>query len=140
MAALRLGMALASPALIQFFNKVKSPYNINVLTQEYALEALQSYAKLQERVAFLLQEREKLQASLLALPTVQAVYPTDANFILVKIQNAPKVYHALLQQGIVVRNRSNVILCQDCLRITVGTPKENKALMQALESYKESYK
>lgn len=135
MAALRLGMALASPALIQFFNKVKSPYNINVLTQAYALDALQHYAKLQERVAFIIQEREKLQASLLALPTVQAVYPTDANFILVKIQNAPQVYAYLLQKGIVVRNRSNVMLCQDCLRITVGTPEENGVLVKALQSY-----
>lgn len=132
MAALRVGMALASPDIIGLLNKVKAPYNLNVLTQSYLVEALNHYAILKEKVATLIQARENLCNELRTLPTVRHIYPSDANFILVKIQNASAIYQKLLEQGVVVRNRSQVMLCEDCLRITVGTPAENQKLLEAL--------
>jgi len=132
MAALRLGMAIASPAIIALLNKVKAPYNLNVLTQTYALEAMKHKNKLEEVVQNIIQERERLADKLASLPAVIQVFASDANFILVKIKNATEEYQKLLDKGIVVRNRSQVTLCTDCLRITVGKPNENDALIDAL--------
>lgn len=135
-AAMRLGMAFASKEIIALFNKTKPPYNISTLTQKAALDALESgYETMQKRVKILLQEREKLEKSLTKVPCVLKIYPTDANFILIKVTEADKIYAYLTQKGIVVRNRNMVALCEGCLRVTVGTVKENKLLLTALTNY-----
>lgn len=133
LAALRLGMAFAQPAIIDLLNKVKPPYNVNALTQEKALEALQQLETQQAMVASLIQGRMRLAEELYGHPLVQRIYPSDANFLLVKMVDAEGIYRALVDMGIIVRNRSKVILCEDCLRITVGTPEENLMLKEALD-------
>jgi histidinol-phosphate aminotransferase len=136
-AAMRLGMAFSSKPIIALFNKTKPPYNISSLTQKAALHVLENgYETMQKRVKIILQSREKLSKMLASLPIVQEIYPSDANFILVKVIDADKIYAYLTQKGIVVRNRNTTILCENCLRITVGTAIENKKLITALESYK----
>jgi histidinol-phosphate aminotransferase len=135
MAGLRLGMAFASAELIRLLNKIKPPYNINLLTQNAAIKALSKPEKLNQWVGILLAERQKLQEALQTLPYVERVYPSNANFLLVKMAKAREVYHYLLDQLIIVRDRSKVILCDDCLRITVGSSTENIALIKALENY-----
>ncbi|MFT3702308.1 MAG: histidinol-phosphate transaminase [Agriterribacter sp.] len=135
LAALRLGMAFASEEVIQVYNKVKPPYNIGQATQDIVLKALDNVADVNEMIKILVNERELLRKSLLEIKTVRIVYPSDANFLLVKIDDAKKVYDYLLTKGIVVRDRSNVQLCQDCLRITVGAPDENKTLVQSLKDF-----
>ena len=134
-AGIRLGMAFASEEIIKLFNKVKYPYNINRLTQEYALDLLDKYNQIQEWVGVLLKERDGLQQVLSQLSFVKHIYPTDANFLLVKVEDANATYQYLVERGIIVRNRNSVSLCQDCLRITVGTAQENKALIDALLNY-----
>ncbi len=135
-AAMRLGMAFASKEIIALFNKTKPPYNISTLTQKAALDALENgYETMQKRVKILLQEREKLEKSLTKVPCVLKTYPTDANFILIKVTEADKIYAYLTKKGIVVRNRNTVALCEGCLRVTVGTMKENKILIAALTNY-----
>lgn len=131
-AAIRLGMCFAHPAIVAVLNKIKYPYNINQLTQEKALEMLDNRAQVQAWVAELNQERAKMQQLLASLPTVEHIYPSDANFLLVRITHATAIYNQLVAQGIIVRNRSTVTLCGDCLRITIGTPQENQTLYQAL--------
>lgn len=133
LAGLRLGMAFASTAIIELMNKVKYPYNINTATQLLALEALNNLDWVNEHIAITVTEREKLQNDLLALAGTEAVYPSDANFLLVKIKNAEIVYQYLCNKGIIVRDRSKVELCEDCLRITIGTPDENTALLNCLK-------
>ena len=128
-AAVRLGMAFASPEIISILNKVKYPYNINRLTQEYALQMLENAENVNEWIKTLLQERTRLQERLSKLSCVEKIYPTDANFMLVKVSDANAVYNHLVEKGIIVRNRNNVSLCGNCLRITVGTPPENDALI-----------
>ena len=135
LAALRLGMAFASEELVQVLNKVKPPYNIGQATQDLVLKALDNVADVNEMIKILVNERELLKELLLEIKTVRVVYPSDANFLLVKIDHAKKVYDYLLTKGIVVRDRSNVQLCEDCLRITVGTPDENKALVNSLKDF-----
>ncbi|MCL1944043.1 MAG: histidinol-phosphate transaminase [Candidatus Azobacteroides sp.] len=135
MAAVRLGMAFAAKEIIAVLNKIKYPYNINMLTQEYVLKALDKHQDVKKRVKELLAEREKLAADLSLLKCVTKVYPSDANFILVKTVDADNIYRYLLNRGIVVRNRNNAALCSDCLRITVGTAAENKILIEALKNY-----
>jgi len=132
-AAIRLGMAFASEEIIQILNKIKYPYNINQLTQEYALSLLDKEDVMKEQLALILKERTSLECALRELPYVQKIYPTDANFILVKVNDATGIYNQLVQQGIIVRNRTNVALCYNCLRITVGTVEENTALLNALK-------
>lgn len=134
LAGLRLGMCLASPEIIQILNKIKYPYNVNTVTQQLVLEALQHSDKKDLWVNTILVEREKLKQALLKLNGVIMVHPSDANFLLVKMINAKGVYQSLLQKGIVVRNRSSVIQCDDCLRITIGTPQENEILINALKN------
>ncbi|MBA4198375.1 MAG: histidinol-phosphate transaminase [Chitinophaga sp.] len=135
LAALRLGMAFASKEIIEVLNKVKPPYNINQATQDLVLKALEEVGQVNDMIKELVDMRNALTDVILQIPIVEKVYPSDANFILVKIKEARKVYEFLLTRGIVVRDRSNVKLCEDCLRITVGTEKENTLLVDALASY-----
>jgi len=131
-AGIRLGMAFASEEIIRLFNKVKYPYNVNKLTQNYALDLLNNYQEVKEKVATILEERSKLQQALSNLSCVEKVYPTDANFILVKVNDADKIYQELVEEGIIIRNRNKISLCMNCLRITVGTEEENSELISSL--------
>lgn len=131
-AAIRLGMAFASKEIIDIFNKVKYPYNVNLLTQEKAIAMLNDRFEVDRTINLVLQEREKLIDAFRMLPACKFVYPTDANFFLAKMTNATAIYNYLKSKGIIVRNRSNVALCDNCLRITVGTKRENNELLAAL--------
>jgi histidinol-phosphate aminotransferase len=137
LAALRLGMTFASPEIISILNKIKPPYNINAATQELALKALDGLEDVNAMIRETVREREVLVKNLGALPVVQRIYPSDANFILVRMENATSIYNHLKEKGIIVRNRSNVTLCEDCLRITVGTPEQDEQLVNALREYKQ---
>lgn len=137
LAALRLGMAFSSSEIIAVMNKVKPPYNINQATQELALKALEEVGQVNDMIKELVNMREALIEVFLQIPIVEKVYPSDANFILVKIKEARSVYEYLLTKGIVVRDRSNVKLCDNCLRITVGTEKENTILVDAVAAFTE---
>lgn len=132
LAGLRLGMAFASPEIIAVLNKVKPPYNINQVTQDLALEALQNVEQVNDMTRETVQMREALKGVFEKIPFVKKVFPSDANFLLVKMEAARLVYEFLLSRGIVARDRSNVKLCEDCLRITVGTEHENTLLVDAL--------
>lgn len=133
MAGIRLGMAFASTEIIQLFNKVKPPYNINQLTQQIALEALEtSQDDYRQLLSTLLSERERLINGLGDLNFVEKIFPSDANFILVKMDDPNGTYQYLVEEGIIVRNRNSVHLCAGSLRITVGRPEENDALLTAL--------
>lgn len=136
LAALRVGMAFASEAVIAIMNKIKPPYNINQASQELVLKALDEVGQVNEMIRVIVQERTRLEIELPLLNVVVKIFPSDANFLLVKVTEAKNIYHYLLEHGIVVRDRSNVTLCDDCLRITVGTEKENNALIDALRLYK----
>jgi len=133
LAGLRLGMCFASREIIAILNKIKYPYNVNISTQELALEALENVEKTKSWVQEIILERERLSKDLSALSLTQIVYPSEANFLLVKVEDAPSIYRRLMEQGIIVRDRSNVKLCNSCLRITVGTPHENDRLVNALK-------
>ncbi len=135
LAALRLGMAFASAEIIAVLNKVKPPYNISGGTQKLALEALQDSDRINEMVKELVRLRKLLEQKLCKINIVQQIYTSDANFILVRFKDAEKVYAYLLSEGIVVRNRANIILCEECLRITVGSSAENELLLNALLKY-----
>ncbi len=132
LAALRLGMAFASVDIITILNKVKPPYNINQASQELAIKALEEVGQVNDMIKEIVAMRDALTEVFSSLPFVEKVYPSDANFLLVKIKEARKVYEYLLTRGIVVRDRSNVTLCDSCLRITIGTEKENTILVDAL--------
>jgi histidinol-phosphate aminotransferase len=133
LAAIRLGMCFASKEIIAVLNKIKPPYNISILSQQTALEELHFEVRKNRWVSEIINERDKLKAELLKIKAVEKVYPSDANFLLVKITHARKVYEALVKKGIIVRDRSNVILCDDCLRITVGSLQENQILLNELK-------
>ena len=135
LAALRLGMAFASSEIIAILNKVKPPYNINQATQEMAIKALEEVGQVNDMIRELVDMREALAEVLLQMPMVEQVFPSDANFLLVRFKGARNIYEYLLTQGIVVRDRSNVKLCDDCLRITIGTELENTILVDALADY-----
>ena len=135
LAALRLGMAFASAEIIKVLNKVKPPYNISGATQKLALEALQDSDRINEMVKELVRLRKLLEQNLRKINIVEQIYTSDANFILVRFKDAEKVYAYLLSKGIVVRNRANIILCEECLRITVGSSAENELLLNALLKY-----
>lgn len=134
-ASLRLGMAFASSEIMGFFRKVKPPYNINGLTQERALRLLDTWEQMQKQKRIILDQRDQLMRSLASLSSVLAVHPSDANFILVKFVDAAALFSFLKTKGIVVRDRSSVTLCEDCLRITIGTPEENGLLLEAINHY-----
>ena len=131
-AAIRLGMAFASPEIISIFNKIKYPYNVNILTQQEAIKMLQHPEQIKAWVNTLLEERARVMEEFVKLPCCIRVFPTDANFFLAKVYEATQLYNYLVSEGIIVRNRTNVALCKDCLRITIGTKEENDALLEAL--------
>jgi histidinol-phosphate aminotransferase len=135
-ASIRLGIAIASPDIITYFNKVKYPYNVNQLTQQQALTMIQRRFDVEKWVRLILEERARVLPAFAELTICKKIYPTDANFFLARMVDAPRIYDYLLQRGIVVRNRSNIALCGDCLRVTIGTPTENSALLGALRQYK----
>jgi histidinol-phosphate aminotransferase len=135
LAALRLGMAFASEDIIAVYNKIKPPYNISQAAQELVLEALENVAQVNEFIKELVQSREELALSLGQLAIVEKVYPSDANFFLVKVKDVKAIYEYLLNKAIVVRDRSKVELCEGCLRITVGTKEENQQLLEALKAF-----
>jgi histidinol-phosphate aminotransferase len=135
LAGLRLGMAFASLSIIEIMNKVKPPYNVNQATQELVLTALEEIGQVNDMIKLLVDMRIALADVFLSMPTVEKVYPSDANFILVKIKEAKKIYEFLLTKGIVLRDRSNVQLCSDCLRITIGTEQENTFLVDAMQDW-----
>lgn len=131
LAGARIGIGYASEAIIALFNKVKPPYNVSALNQEAALDALSDLAVFEQRKAILLQQRSWLETALQQLPGVIRVYPSDANFLLVQMEQAQQVYQSLIRQQLIVRNRSSQV--PDCLRITVGSPSENAQLIDALQ-------
>ena len=134
-AAIRLGMAFASKEIINIFNKVKYPYNVNLLTQKQAIEALKDPYEVDKWVKILLQERSRLMSTFLELPICEKVYPSNANFFLAKMTDAQRIYDYLVEKGIIVRNRNRIQLCGNCLRITIGTKSENTELVGALRNY-----
>ncbi len=136
-AAIRLGMAFASPEVIALYNKVKYPYNINILTQQNALEQLKDTTRKDGWVEQLKGERRRVMEAFRQLPCVETVYPTDANFFLARVTDADAIYAYLVDNGIIVRNRNRVTLCGNCLRITVGTPQENDILTAALKRWRQ---
>ncbi|MGZ8541950.1 MAG: histidinol-phosphate transaminase [Chitinophagaceae bacterium] len=140
LAALRLGMAFASEEIIELLNKIKPPYNINQATQDFALEALQELGQVNDMIKEIVAMREELGKVFQRMPLVEKVYPSDANFLLVKVKDAVDIYEYLLNQGIVVRDRSKVQLCEQCLRITIGTEQENTLLVDALIGYMKQKK
>jgi histidinol-phosphate aminotransferase len=135
LAALRLGMAFAARPVIDILNKVKPPYNINQATQDLALKALENVEQVNEWIKITVAERDRLSEELLNLDLVNTVYPSDANFILAEVSDASAIYNFLVEQGIIVRDRSKVALCEGCLRITIGTSSENETLLNALKTF-----
>ena len=135
-ASIRLGMAFASEEIIKLFNKVKYPYNVNQLTQNAAMEILQDIEKSVRWINLIRAERLAMLPSLQELPIIKQVYPTSANFVLVRVTDANAIYHYLVDKGIIVRNRNRVTLCDNCLRITIGTKEENSELLGALRSFR----
>lgn len=136
MAGIRLGICFASAEIISILNKIKPPYNVNELTQQRALSCLENIPKIKSEINTIIREKESLSKVVLQLKFVKKVYPSEANFLLVKVDNASKRYEQLLAKGIVTRNRSSQPLCENTLRFTVGTPKENKTLITTLKSFK----
>ena len=136
-AAIRLGMAFASYEIIAILNKIKYPYNVNQLTQLEALRRVKQYDEVKLWVKMIKEERAQLMEEVAALPLTRQIFPTDANFFLVRVSDAVSIYRYLVEQGVIVRNRHSVTLCNNCLRITIGTPEENLQLLQALKQYGE---
>ena len=134
-AAIRLGMAFASKEIVNIYNKVKYPYNVNQLTQQQAMEMLKDPYEIDKYVKILLAERSRLMQSFQELPICEQIYKTDANFFLAKVTDAKAIYDYLVNRGIIVRNRSKIQLCQNCLRITIGNRTENNELLAALRQY-----
>lgn len=137
LAGLRVGMAFASQQIIDVFNKIKPPYNINAVSQEIAMEALDNIEQINGWIKTIVAQREIISKEITSFSFVKKVYPSEANFILVKVSDAQKLYNYLVEKQIVVRNRSNIALCKDCLRITIGTEEENKELLDTLKRYSE---
>jgi histidinol-phosphate aminotransferase len=133
MAGIRLGMAFASPEIVSVLNKIKYPYNLNILTQQKALELIENQMQVQQWIEQILGERDKLTRQLREFPFVLNIYPSDANFILVKMHDARGIYEFLREKGVIVRDRSRVFLCDESLRITVGSPGENDQLINTLK-------
>ena len=136
LAGLRVGMAFASEEIIEVMNKVKPPYNVNEASQQLALEALANIDQINSWIKETLTQRDRLVLELKNFDFVLDIYPSDANFILVKTTDANRIYDYLVSKGIIIRNRSKVELCEGCLRITVGTPDENTTLLQTLQNFK----
>ena len=134
LASLRLGMAFGSEEIIRILNRIKPPYNISGLTQDTVLAAIRNTKRVEKMIGEILQERDFLEKKLAQMPFIQHIFPSQANFLLVKMPHASDAYNELIEQKIIVRNRSKVLLCDDCLRISVGTRSENEAFLQALEN------
>ena len=134
LAAVRLGMAFASPDIIKLFNKVKYPYNVNQLTQEFVNGEIDENERKNEWVQTILNGRKYLEQEFPKFPYVKQLYPSDANFVLVRVDDANKVYNELVTKGVIIRNRNSVSLCGGCVRITVGTEGENKSLLEAMKN------
>ena len=132
MAGIRLGMGISNNKIISYINKIKPPYNVNTLTENKALEELNKIDEVKKNIDLVLNQRKLLLSSLEKLDFVEKIYKSDANFLLVKVDNADLRYNQLSKKGIIVRNRSNQPLCQNCLRITIGTENENKSLIKIL--------
>ncbi len=139
LAGIRLGIAIGDPELIRFMTKVKYPYNVNMLTQNFAIEALNDTEKVDRWIEMILKERAVLERKLSKYRFVERVHPSDANFLLVKVSKPKKVYNYLVEKRIIVRDRSNVELCEGSLRITIGTEKENLQLTDALMQYQRDF-
>jgi len=137
MAGIRLGIGLASVEIIEILNKIKPPYNVNTLTQKKALELLSCEETYQEKINILLEERNSMLNELKGLSFVKKVFPSQANFILVRVENANILYNFLIDNGIVIRNRTTVTLLENCLRISLGTPEENQQLFEALRKFQD---
>ncbi len=137
LAGLRVGLAISNAENIELFNKVKPPYNVSEIAQDAVLEALENKETVENTIAKIISEREKLIENLSDLEIVTKIYPTDANFVLVKTVDADKIYQQLLDEKIVVRNRNNVEMCEGCLRFTIGKPEENLSLLKALRNYSQ---
>ncbi len=135
MAGIRLGMAFASEEIIGLFNKVKPPYNVNTITQKAALVGMRGIDDFKKNLTKIIEERKQLEELLPEFSYVQKVYPSDANFLLVKVDQPNELYDFLVRKKIVVRNRSTVTLCEGCLRFTIGKPKENQLLLKALKKW-----
>ncbi len=135
MAALRIGMAFASEEIISIFNKVKYPYNVNEATQQLTLQALKNEGVKKQMVADILEERERLAIIFDKMEEVKVVYPSDANFLLIKMEKAHELYNHLVGNLLIVRDRSKVTLCEDCLRITIGTKEENERLLSFVQKF-----
>ena len=133
LAGLRLGMLVAHQELVQYINKLKPPYNVNRFTQEKALETIENMKTVNEKIDIIYKEKMMLEAELPRINWIEKCYPSDANFILVKVDDAQKRYQQLLGHRIVVRDRSNLPLCENCIRISVGTPEQNKRLIKVLQ-------
>ncbi len=136
LAGIRLGICYGSPEVISVLNKIKPPYNVNELTQLRALERLNNPEKIKFEIASIIAQREELLKVLVDVKFVEKIYPTEANFILIKVDDANKRYDELIAKGIVIRNRTTQPLCENTLRLTIGTEDENKKLMEALEKLK----
>lgn len=137
MAGIRLGIGMASYEIIDILNKIKPPYNINTLTQEKALEQLSDEKKNRDEIKLLLEERDGMLKELRSLSFVEKVFPSQANFILIRVENANKLYDFLIGRGIVIRNRTTVSLLENCLRISIGTPFENQKLFKLLREFQD---
>ncbi|MCC9019993.1 histidinol-phosphate transaminase [Flavobacterium lipolyticum] len=136
LAGIRLGICYASEAVISVLNKIKPPYNVNELTQQRAINRLNDPERIQNEIASIIEQREELIKVLLEVDFVEKVYPTEANFVLVKVDDANKRYNQLIKKGIVIRNRTNQPLCENCLRLTIGIPEENAVLIKELKLLK----
>ncbi|MGQ1785908.1 MULTISPECIES: histidinol-phosphate transaminase [unclassified Saccharicrinis] len=135
MAGIRLGMAFTSPEVVTIFNHIKYPYNINILTQKTALELLQKVADKNAWVQELLKQKERMALKMKVYPFVKRIYPSDANYLLLKTDAPKEIYNFLVDQGVIIRDRSTVSLCEGCLRITIGSEEENNALYAGLDKY-----
>ncbi len=135
LAGIRLGKGYASERIVQVLNNIKLPYNLNTLTQDTAIKILENIDEYKEKVANIKTEREKLFNELKKLPIMEKVYPSEANYILCRFKDANATYNYLVEKGIIVRNRSNEVNCDNCLRITVGTPKDNRTLIEYLSEF-----
>jgi histidinol-phosphate aminotransferase len=135
LAGLRIGFAYASKDIIHVLNKIKPPYNISEATQQLALQALQNEQQAKEKTDVLIRQKERLLKDFKQFDFIKHIYPSSANFILVKVVDAKNLYQYLISKNIVVRNRSSQPLCENSLRVTVGTPEENDALLNALKNY-----
>lgn len=136
LAGLRLGLAFAHEDIIKIYNRIKPPYNINSASQEIAFKALEQAPRKQEFVQKIIQERHYLEKNLARIPSILHIYPSETNYLLLKVANAHHIYQYLINHQIIVRKRANLPVCGDCIRITVGTRSENESLIGALHTYK----